>query len=76
LEDCAEWLTPIVEIFYSSWSDPEEIEKLQSRKNRQVLFETGEGLNVFEEEAVQNMTFAKTFEDWAKFQVTHGAPPR
>lgn len=67
--DCVEWLNPIIELFYSSWSDSDEIEKLVHRKSRQVLFEIGEGLNVYEEAAVLNQTFANTFETWASHQV-------
>ena len=63
-------MAPIIELFFAPWSDQNILETISNRKNRQVLFESGEGLNVYEELVANNETFYEVFELWAKHNLT------
>ncbi len=54
-------LSPIVELFFTPWNDKDALEGVSHRKNRQILFETGEGLNVYEELVASNAFYYHTF---------------
>lgn len=56
----------IVDLFFAHWNDKDALEKILSRNQRQVLFESGEGLNVYEEVVSNNKMYFDTFNVWAK----------
>jgi hypothetical protein len=59
-------LSPVIELFFAPWSDKDILETISTRKNRQVLFESGEGLNVYEELVANNYVFYEVFSVWSK----------
>jgi hypothetical protein len=63
-------LSPIVELFFTPWNDKDALERISVRKNRKVLFESGEGLNVYEEPVACNESYFDTFTVWAKHNLS------
>jgi len=55
-----------VDLFFAPWNDKDALKKISNRNQRQVLFESGEGLNVYEEAVANNQIFFDTFNAWAK----------
>ena len=54
-------LSPIIDLFFTPWNNKEVLDGISIRKSRQILFDTSEGLNVYEEPVAANELYFDTF---------------
>ena len=69
---CLEWFLPVSDVFFRSWVFASSsanrndcpVEILKNVGVREYLFESGDGINVYAEEAGNNMYFSKLMARW------------
>ena len=54
-------LSPIIDLFFTPWNNKEVLDGISIRKSRQILFDTCEGLNVYEEPVAAGELYFDTF---------------
>jgi hypothetical protein len=75
---CLEWFLPVSDVFFRSWvfasssanRSDSPVEILKNVGVREYLFESGDGINVYAEEAGNNIHFSKLITRWLSDEST------
>jgi hypothetical protein len=62
--DCHEWFSPVVDLVMIPWRDADDALSKWADAQKKKLYETGDGINVFAEEAMNNIVCHKVVRRW------------
>ena len=78
---CPEWFFPVQDVFFRPWScdtsnkcSKTPVERLENVQVREYLFESGDGINVYVEDAGNNIYFSEVIMQWLSNKNLENSP--